>query len=68
MIELKKEANETFKEFYTGTSGRKTVNCILDDNCVRYIVFEGLRLKSRREFGNNQKELCLKNATKALNK
>ena len=68
MMELRKESNEMFKEFYTGTNGRKVVNCILDDNCVRYIVFEGRRVKSKREFGNTQKELCFKNATKALNK
>lgn len=68
MLELKRENNETFKEFFTGTNGRKIVNCILDDNCVRYIVFEGLRVKSRREFDNSKKDLCFKNATKALNK
>lgn len=68
MLELKRENNETFKEFFTGTNGNKTVNCILDDNCVRYIVFEGLRVKSRREFNNSKKDLCFKNATKALNK
>lgn len=73
MMELRKENNEMFKEFYTGTTymsngQKKTVNCILDDNCVRYIVFVGNRIKSRREFDNTQKELCFKNATKALNK
>ena len=68
MLELKRENNKTFKEFFTGTNGRKTVNCILDDNCVRYIVFEGLRVKSIREFDNSKKDLCFKNATKALNK
>lgn len=73
MAELKKEVNKTFKEFYTGetyTSNgqKKTVNCILDDNCVRYIVWLGNRMKSRREFGNEQKETCWKKANMALNK
>ena len=68
MLELRKENNSVFNEFFTGTNGNKTVNCILDDNCVRYIVFEGRRIKTRREYDNCKKELCFKNATKALNK
>lgn len=73
MKELKKEANSIFEEFYTGSTymangQKKTVNCILDDNCVRYIVFIGNRVKSKREFDNNKKEVCFRNATKALNK
>lgn len=73
MVELRKENNEVFKEFYTATTytsngQKKTVNCILDDNCVRYVVFVGNRIKSRREFNNAQKDMCFKNATKAINK
>ena len=73
MLELKKENHSMFKEFYTGSKimpngQRKTVNCILDTNCVRYIVFIGNRIKSRREFDNGNKGLCFNNATKALNK
>lgn len=40
MAELRKENNGIFEEFFTGKNGNKTVNCVLDDNCVRYIVFE----------------------------
>lgn len=68
MVELKKESNEVFDNFYTGTNGSKTVNCILDDNCVRYIVLQDGKIKSRREFNNIKKDICFKNATKALNK
>lgn len=73
MKELRKEANTTFAEFYTGSTytsngQKKTVNCILDDNCVRYIVFVGNRVTTRREYSNSKKELCFRNATKALNK
>ena len=68
MVELRKENNGLFTDFYTGTNGNKTVNCILDDNCVRYIVFEKGKIKSKREFDNSQKKLCFINATKALNR
>nr|DAY68285.1 MAG TPA: hypothetical protein [Caudoviricetes sp.] len=67
MAELRKENNGIFEEFFTGKNGNKTVNCVLDDNCVRYIVFERGKIKSIREFDNSQKNLCFKNATKALN-
>ena len=68
MLELRKENNVTFKEFFTGTNGTKIVNCILDNNCVRYIVLEKGKIKSKREFNNSNKDLCFKNAVKALNK
>lgn len=68
MVELRKENNGLFTDFYTGKNGDKTVNCILDNNCVRYIVFEKGKIKSRREFDNSQKKLCFINATKALNR
>ena len=68
MNELIKTKNPLFDEYYEGTCGGKKVICILDDNCVRYMVFENGKNKSRREFCNYNKELCFKNATKALNK
>ena len=73
MIELKKEKHDVFKEFFTGSSymkngQKKTVNCILDDGCVRYIVFVGNRIKSRREYDDASKNRCFNNAQKALNK
>ena len=73
MLELKKVNHSVFNEFFTGETytkegQKKTVNCILDDNCVRYVVFLGDRIKSRREYDNCKKDLCFKNATKALNK
>ncbi len=66
------------KEVYEGTTSRvnkKTyeyeevkVWCCLDDYCVRYTITINGKCKSRREFRNDQKELCFKNANKALEK
>ena len=70
MKELKKIENSMFNEYYEGeaVSGAKVI-CILDDNCVRYIVFNkyGKRV-ARREYANTSKALCFKKATEALNK
>lgn len=68
MKEMIKVKNEMFNEYFEGSNGSRRVTCILDDNCVRYMVFENGKRKSRREFSNNNKALCLKNAVKALNK
>lgn len=68
MNELFKKENGNFKEYFEGTNGSRRVTCILDDNCVRYMVFLNGKLKSRREFSNSKKEMCFRNATKALNK
>lgn len=72
MKELKRIESEMFKEFYQGVNGNRIVNCILDDNCVRFVVLEkGSRTISRtirREYRNDQKERCFRNAVKALNK
>ena len=68
MKEMIKIKNEMFNEYFEGSNGSRRVTCILDDNCVRYMVFENGKRKSRREFSNNNKALCLKNAVKALNK
>lgn len=65
---LTKTENNLFKEYYTGTNGTRRVVCILDDYCVRYMVFVKDKLKSCREFSNDKKELCFRNAEKALNK
>ena len=73
MLELRKSEHSLYKEFYTGSkilhNGLKmTVNCILDSNCVRYIVFKGNRITTRREYTNDKKEQCFKSAVKALNR
>lgn len=74
MLELKKSEHSVYKEFYTGSkilaNGLKmTVNCILDDNCVRYVVFKGNRITTRREYNNNMsKTQCFRSATRALNR
>jgi len=72
MAELKKVENNIFKEYYEGRNDGRRVICILDLNCVRYMVFApgkwGERQISRREFANGKESLCFKNATKALNK
>ena len=70
MKELVKTNSKFFDEIFEGTanSGAK-VTCILDDNCVRYMVVDKFgRTKSRREYGNHNKELCFKRATEALNR
>jgi len=67
-LTLTKTENNLFKEYYEGTSGTRRVVCILDDFCVRYMVFEKGKQKSRREFSNDKKELCFRNAEKALNR
>ena len=68
--ELTKTENFMFSEFYTGYT--QSVHCILDDNCVRYVVVqcEGNRTKvvKRREYSNENKARCLANATAALNR
>lgn len=72
MIKLIKVENKCslwdFKEIYEGENGNKKVWCCLDDYCVRYTVSVNNKQISRREFSNDKKELCFKNATKALNK
>lgn len=69
MKELIKLENGLFyNDYYIGVNGTKKVICILDDYCVRYIVTVNEKQVSRREFSNDKKELCFKNATKALNK
>ena len=68
MKEMIKVKNEMFNEYFEGSNGSRRVTCILDDYCVRYMVFENGKRKSRREYSNNKKDLCFKNAEKALNK
>lgn len=68
MKELVKKESYHFNEYYEGENENKKVQCILDNNCVRYMVFVNGKKVSRREFSNDKKELCFKNATKALNK
>ena len=69
MKELIKLENGLFyNDYYIGVNGTKKVICILDDYCVRYIVTVNEKQVSRREFSNDKKELCFKNAIKALNK
>lgn len=70
MLELKKVKNEVFENYYEGhtTSGAKVV-CVLDDNCVRYTAFDKNGKKtSKREYNNNEKQLCFRKATEALNR
>lgn len=68
MKQLIKVNHEIFNEVYEGTNGTRRVVCILDKNCVRYIVFEGSKKKNVREFSNGQEQTCFNNATKALNR
>lgn len=71
MKQLTKVDNVVFNEYYKGVSkSGYDVTCILDDYCVRYTVCkpDGFRSKRivRREYTNENKNLCLKNATMAL--
>lgn len=68
MYELKRVHGGFFNEEYEGINGKKKVCCILDNDCVRYMVFVDGKRKRIAEFSNDKKELCFKNATKALNK
>lgn len=70
MAGLKKVENTTFKEYFEGINGPRRVVCILDDHCVRYMVFENGKQKIRREYGNEPgaKDRCFEYAVKALNK
>lgn len=70
MKELIKVNDELFNEHYEGVAANgKKVICILDDNCVRYMVLNanGKQIR-RREYENTQKETCFRNATKAFNR
>lgn len=77
MKKLHKIEMKPFNEVYQATTVvttkdfrkvTRTVTCLLDDNCVRYTVVEDGKAKSRREYGNDQKERCFRNAEKALNR
>lgn len=68
MKKLVKVEHEIFKNVYEGANGNRTVRCILDANCVRYIVLENGKKKSVREFSNAQADTCFKNAEAALNR
>lgn len=68
MIELKKIKHEVFSNYYIGENGNKKVIAILDTNCIRYMVIVNGKQITRREYANGNESICLKNATKALNK
>lgn len=72
MKELAKVERYGFSEIYEGVVGDSKIVCILDDNCVRWSLCRKARTiykqVSRHEFSNDKKELCFKNATRALNR
>lgn len=74
MKELQKVEKFGFAEYYEGISadGKTKVTCVLDDNCVRYSICKKAKTifkqVSRHEYGNHEKEICFRNATKAYNK
>lgn len=72
MKELVKVERYGFSEIYEGVVGDSKITCILDDNCVRWSLCRKARTiykqVSRHEFSNDKKELCFKNATRALNR
>lgn len=68
IMKLEKVEHELFLQYYVGQNGSRKVVAILDKNCIRYMVYECGKLISRHEYINGNKEICFKNATKALNK
>lgn len=48
--------------------GNKRVNIILADNCVRYVKFVNGKKCGVREYENHQKEKCVADACKWLEK
>lgn len=68
MAKLEKVNDKMFNQMFEGVNGSRRVVCILDSCCVRYMVFENGKRKSRREFSNGQEAICFRNAEKALNK
>lgn len=70
MKELTKVNDDYFNELYKGVAvSGASVTCILDDNCVRYMVLDkNGKCKTRREYSNDKKDLCFKRATEALNR
>lgn len=57
-----------FEQYYVGYNGSKCVVCILDDNCVRFVGFDNAKVKTRREYSNDKKDLCMRRALAWLNK
>ena len=72
MLKLKKVEHDMFSQYYEGTNGTKKVTCILDKNCVRYVVLVpgkwGMKVASRREYSNGNESRCFAAAETALNK
>lgn len=72
MLKLQKVEHSIFNEYYEGRNGDRVVHCILDLNCVRYMVLMpgkwGLKTVSMREYRNGCEARCLASAEKALSK
>lgn len=69
MIEaLTKTRHPFLDEFYVGQNGSRRVECILDNYCVRYMGYVNGKRTTRREYDNNNKELCMARALAWLNK
>jgi hypothetical protein len=68
MVELYKKEDKIFKEIYEGINGDKRVVCILDNNCVRYMKFVGVKRIGINQYENGQQERCFKLATNWINR
>ena len=69
MVEkLNRVKDYMFEHYYVGYNGSKTVICILDDNCVRFVGFDNAKRIVRREYSNSKKEMCMSRALAWLNK
>lgn len=68
MMELTRVNSDWFKEYYRATNGKREIICILDENCVRYVIKVDGKMKSKREYDNANKKACFQAATRALNK
>lgn len=69
MFELEKKQNSLYKNYYEGfnPNTQKHVICVLDDNKVFFLVYQG-RTRTTHPYNNNLKEICFKEATTELNK
>lgn len=62
---------QPFNEAYEIVNGSRRVKIVLDDYCVHYVRSECKSgrwvLMGRKEFKNERKQLCIKNALKWVN-
>lgn len=68
MYNLIRESHPAFDQFFTGSNGKEIVNCVLSDDHVHYVVWQGRRVMAHVDYPNAEKFECLLAAVAALNK